>query len=36
MLVSRDPFPLAASVERIRTQLDTIAATGSAAMMTFT
>lgn len=36
MLVSRELFPLAASVERIRTQLATIAATGSAALMTFT
>ena len=36
MLVSRSPFPLGDAVDRIRTQLDEISRTGSAALMTFT
>ncbi len=36
MQVSKQLFPLAASVERVRAQLDAIAATGQAPLMTFT
>ena len=36
MQVSRQVFPLAAAVERVQTQLDTIARTGAAPLMTFT
>jgi len=36
MQVSRSLFPLSASVARIRSQLDAIAQTGSAALMSFT
>ena len=36
MQISRSLFPLAASVTRIRQQLDEIARTGSTTLMTFT